>query len=66
MKRSTEERSCPAEMDNNFQTHYKRLEKTRPPIDAVRRFRTPAYEAVTTYLKEERRQGIDIRTGIVE
>lgn len=53
MKRSTEERSCPAEMDNNFQTHYKRLEKTRPPIDAVRRFRTPAYEAVTTYLKEE-------------
>lgn len=57
MKRSTEERSCPAEMNSNFQTHYKRLEKTRPPIDAVRRFRTPAYEAVTgqqgAYLKEE-------------
>lgn len=47
MKRSTEERSCPAEMDNNFQTHYKRLEKTRPPIEALRRFKTPAYEAVT-------------------
>lgn len=57
MKRSTEERSCPAEMDNNFQTHYKRLEKTRPPIEALRRFKTPAYEAVTgqqrAYLKEE-------------